>query len=55
MKFKKIDKIVLKIEELNLICILDDKKFFIKRFDYVFWFCDGYKKREDGYFEFDGL
>lgn len=45
---------MLKIEEPNSIRILDDKKSSIKRFDHVFWSCDGYKKRDDGYLEPDG-
>lgn len=43
---------MLKIEEPNSIRILDDKGSW--RFDHVFWSCDGYKEREDGYLEPDG-
>lgn len=45
---------MLKIEEPNSISILDDKRSSIKRFDHVFWSCDGYKKKEDGYLEPNG-
>lgn len=45
---------MLKIEEPNSIRILDNRSSSIKRFDHVFWSCDGYKKREDGYLEPDG-
>lgn len=45
---------MLKIEEPNSIRILGDGSSSIKRFDHVFWSCDGYRKREDGYLEPDG-